>query len=76
MSRDEALKSFTINAAFAAHAEKDLGSLTPGKLADLVVLSRDVMRVPAKEILTTIVMTTVVGGHIVHEQKPSSNPNH
>ena len=73
MSRDEALKSFTINAAFAAHAEKDLGSLTPGKLADLVVLSKDVMQVPPKEILTTTVTTTVIGGKIVHESKPASD---
>jgi predicted amidohydrolase YtcJ len=73
MSREETLKSFTINAAFAAHAEKDLGSLTPGKLADLVVLSKDVMKVPAKEILTTTVATTVIGGQIVHEQKAGSD---
>jgi predicted amidohydrolase YtcJ len=72
MSREETLKSFTINAAFAAHAEKDLGSLTAGKLADLVVLSKDVMRIPPKEILSTTVTTTVIGGQIVHEQKAGS----
>ena len=72
MSREETLKSFTINAAFAAHAEKDLGSLTAGKLADLVVLSKDVMRIPPKEILSTTVTTTVIGGQIVHEHKAGS----
>jgi hypothetical protein len=72
MSREETLKSFTINAAFAAHAEKDLGSLTRGKLADLVVLSKDVMQVPPKEILTTKVVTTIIGGKIVYEQKQGS----
>jgi predicted amidohydrolase YtcJ len=72
MSREETLKSFTINGAYAAHAEKDLGSLTPGKLADLVVLSKDVMTVPAKEILTTTVTTTVIGGKVVHEGKAGS----
>jgi predicted amidohydrolase YtcJ len=72
MSRDETLKSFTINAAFAAHAEKELGSLTPGKLADLVVLSKDIMTIPPKEILTTTVTTTVIGGKIVYEQKSGS----
>ncbi len=72
MSRDETLKSFTSNAAFAAHAEKDLGSLTPGKLADLVVLSKDIMSVAPKEILTTTVRTTIIGGKIVYESKAGS----
>jgi predicted amidohydrolase YtcJ len=64
LTRDQTLKSFTINAAFAAHAEQDLGSLTAGKLADLVVLSKDVMRVPPREILTARVTLTLVGGKI------------
>ena len=72
MTRDEMLKSFTINAAFAAHAETDLGSLTAGKLADLVVLSKDVMVVPPKEILTTTVTTTIIGGKVVFESKAGS----
>jgi predicted amidohydrolase YtcJ len=72
MSREETLKSFTINAAFAAHAEKHLGSLEPGKLADLVVLSRDVMTVAPKEILTTTVTTTIIGGKVVYERKAGS----
>jgi hypothetical protein len=67
MTRDEALASFTVNAAFAAHAEKDLGTIEPGKLADFVVLSRDIMRVPAPEILSTRVMRTVVAGEVVFE---------
>ncbi|PWT86158.1 MAG: amidohydrolase, partial [Blastocatellia bacterium] len=69
MSREEALKSFTINAAYAAHLENDLGSLTPGKLADLIVVSRDVMRVSPKDILSAKVTTTFIGGRIVYEQK-------
>lgn len=72
MSRDETLKSFTINAAFAAHAERDLGSLTPGKLADLIVLSKDVMTVAPKEILTTTVTTAIIGGQVVYERTPGS----
>lgn len=72
MSREETLESFTINAAFAAHAEKDLGSLTPGKLADLVVLSKDIMTVAPKEILTTTVTTTIIGGKVVFESKTGS----
>jgi predicted amidohydrolase YtcJ len=69
MSREEALKSFTINAAYAAHEENDLGSLTPGKLADLIVLSTDVMQVSPRDILTARVRTTIIGGRIVYEQK-------
>lgn len=69
MSRDQALKSFTLDAAYAAHAETLAGSLEAGKLADLVILSNDIMRVPPKEILTTKVRMTIVGGEIVFEQK-------
>ena len=70
MSRDEALASFTRNAAFAAHAETLIGSLESGKLADFVVLSKDIMRVAAPEILTTTVRMTIVGGEIVYSSAP------
>ena len=70
MSRDEALASFTRNAAFAAHAETLIGSLESGKLADFVVLSKDIMRVAAPEILTTTVRMTIVGGEIVYNSVP------
>jgi predicted amidohydrolase YtcJ len=66
MTRMEALKSFTINAAYAAHLEKELGTLEAGKLADLVVLSGDVMTEPAKDILTTTAVKTMVGGRWVY----------
>jgi predicted amidohydrolase YtcJ len=69
MSRLEALKSFTTNAAYAAHAEKDLGSLEVGKLADMVLLDRNIMRVEPKEILKTSVITTIVGGEVTYERK-------
>jgi predicted amidohydrolase YtcJ len=72
MSRQEALKSFTLHAAFAAHAEKELGSLATGKLADLIVLSHDVMTVAPKDILKTTVTHTIVGGRIVYESKAGS----
>ena len=67
MSREEALASFTANAAYAAHMEKDLGSIEEGKLADFVVLSRDIMAVPPRDILTTRVLKTIIGGRIVYE---------
>jgi predicted amidohydrolase YtcJ len=67
MTREEALASFTRHAAFAGHAEALVGSIEPGKLADLVVLSRDIMRVSARAILTTSVQQTIVGGEIVYQ---------
>jgi predicted amidohydrolase YtcJ len=66
MTRMEALESFTINAAYAAHMEKELGTLEAGKLADLVVLSGDVMTEPVKDILTTTVVKTMIGGRWVY----------
>jgi predicted amidohydrolase YtcJ len=70
MTREEALASFTRNAAFAAHAETRLGTLEAGKLADLVVLSKDIMRVAPPEILTTTVRMTIIGGEVVYNQAP------
>lgn len=68
MTRIEALKSFTINAAYAAHMEKELGTLDPGKLADLVVLSEDIMTEAPPNILTTVVLKTMIGGMWVYEK--------
>jgi hypothetical protein len=68
MTREEALKSMTIWPAFAAFQEKEMGSLTPGKLADFVILDRDIMIVPAEEILGTSVLATYIGGRAVFER--------
>ena len=68
MTRDEALKSMTIWPAFAAFQEQLMGSLTPGKLADFDVLDRDIMVVPASEILGTQVLATYIGGRAVFER--------
>ena len=64
MTREEALESYTINNAYAAFEEHLKGSLTPGKLADIVVLSRDIMTIPEEEIPATEVVHTIVGGEI------------
>jgi len=69
MSRAQALRSITLDAAYAAHAETLVGSLEVGKLADLVVLSTDILTAPPNEILTTKVRMTIVGGAIVYEQQ-------
>ena len=68
LSREEALRSFTLEGAFAAFEETTRGSLEVGKLADLVILSADIMTIPAPEILKTRATMTVVGGKIVHQQ--------
>jgi predicted amidohydrolase YtcJ len=67
MTREEALASFTRQAAFAGHAETLTGSIESGKLADLLVLSRDIMRVTPREILPTTVRQTIVAGEIVYQ---------
>jgi predicted amidohydrolase YtcJ len=69
MTREEALRSMTIWAAYAAFQERDMGSLSPGKLADFVVLDQDIMQVPAELILNTNVLSTWVGGKPVYERK-------
>jgi predicted amidohydrolase YtcJ len=64
MTREEALRSYTWNNAYAAFEEKLKGSLEPGKLADITVLSRDILTIPDDEILSTDVVYTIVGGNV------------
>jgi predicted amidohydrolase YtcJ len=64
LTREEALRSYTLNNAYAAFEEDVKGSLTPGKLADIVVLSKDIMRIPENEIPTAQVDVTIVGGQV------------
>ncbi len=64
MTRMEALASYTINGAYAAFEEDIKGSLEPGKLADITVLSRDILTIPEAEILDTDVLYTIVGGEV------------
>jgi predicted amidohydrolase YtcJ len=66
LSREEAIKSVTINGAYTTFEEKVKGSIEPGKYADFVVLSGDVMTVPADEIKNIKVLTTVLGGRPVY----------
>jgi len=64
MTREEALRSYTLNNAYASFQEAELGSLAPGKLADVVVLSKDIMTVPEAEIPSARVVYTIVGGKV------------
>ena len=64
MTREEALRSYTINNAYAAFEEHLKGSLEPGKLADIAVLSQDLLEVPADRIRATRVDLTIVGGEV------------
>jgi predicted amidohydrolase YtcJ len=68
MSRVEALKSYTVNNAYAAFEEKLKGALEVGKLADITVLSRDIMTIPEDEILATDVVYTIVGGKVAFDR--------
>jgi len=62
VSREQALKMFTLWPAYAAFEENDKGSIEPGKLADFTVLSKDIMKIPEPEILKTRCFMTIVGG--------------
>ncbi|MGA9365655.1 MAG: amidohydrolase [Bacteroidota bacterium] len=68
MSREEALKAFTIWAAYGAFEENLKGSIEVGKLADLVVSSKDIMKAELKEILDTSILMTFIGGKLVYDR--------
>jgi hypothetical protein len=68
LSREEALRTMTRDAAYASFEESRKGSIEPGKLADLVVLSRDILSVPDEELLGTKVLATIVNGRVLYER--------
>ena len=67
VSLADAIKGYTINAAFAGHREKDEGSLEMGKLADFIVISQDIFKVAPSKIGETHVLLTVVGGRVAYK---------
>jgi Predicted metal-dependent hydrolase with the TIM-barrel fold len=69
VTREQALKMFTIWPAYAAFEEKLRGSIEVGKLADFTVLSADIMKISEMDILRTRCVMTVIGGEIVYEAK-------
>lgn len=68
MSRDQALKSYTLDAAYAAFREDRKGSIEVGKWADITIFDKNIMTIPESEILETEVAMTVIGGEIVYEK--------
>jgi predicted amidohydrolase YtcJ len=72
MSRIDALRSYTINAAYAGFDETIKGSLTAGKLADVTVLSRDIMTIPEDQIPSAQVLYTIVGGKVQYARSAAA----
>lgn len=68
MTREEAVHSYTLACAYAAFEEEDKGSLEPGKFADMVVLSNDLLTCSDDDILTTEVLMTIVGGAVKYQK--------
>ena len=68
MSRELALRSYTINVAYGAFEEKIKGSIEKGKLADFTVLDQDIMSVDEEKILDTKVDMTIIGGKVVYKR--------
>ncbi|MDW8244719.1 MAG: amidohydrolase family protein [Thermogemmata sp.] len=68
LTREQAIRLYTINNAYLQREEKRKGSLEPGKLADFILIDRDVLTCPVDEIRDTRVLMTVVGGRIVYQQ--------
>ena len=68
VTREEALKMFTIWASYSVFEEDIKGSIEVGKLADFTIFSKDIMVIPEEEIMTTEVITTIVGGKVVYSQ--------
>jgi predicted amidohydrolase YtcJ len=72
----EAVDAYTQGSAYAAFAEKSVGTLEVGKLADLAVLSQDIFGAPARSVGKTRVLLTMVGGSIVYGEPPGASPAH
>jgi len=67
ISLEDAIEGYTLGAAFAGHRERTEGSLEPGKLADLIVLSQDVFKIEPNKVANTEVLLTMVGGKVVYQ---------
>jgi hypothetical protein len=61
------IRAITANSAYELHVERDVGTLEVGKLADLIVLDRNLLKIPPREIAAVKVLLTVVGGHVIYQ---------
>lgn len=68
MSRTEALRSYTLNNAFAAYEDHVKGSITVGKLADITILDQDIMTIPSEQIKDAKVLYTIIGGRVLYQR--------
>jgi predicted amidohydrolase YtcJ len=66
LDRAQVLRAITMNSSYELHQDAETGSLEPGKLADLIVLDRNVLKIPAEEIAQVKVLETVAGGRVVY----------
>ena len=64
---EQAIEGYTLGAAYAGRLEKTEGSIEPGKVADLIVVSEDLFQAPSDAIASTRVLVTVAGGKVVHD---------
>lgn len=69
---EEAIRAYTINPAYASHEDAVKGSISVGKLADIVILSRDILRIPADQLASTHVLYTILGGRVVYAAPANS----
>jgi predicted amidohydrolase YtcJ len=67
ISLEEAIRAYTVGSAYAEFQESMKGTITPGKLADLVILSRDIFKIDPKDIETTKVVMTILDGRVIYE---------
>jgi predicted amidohydrolase YtcJ len=72
VSIDESIRAYTLGSAYAAHREKDEGSIETGKLADFLVLSANITKIPTNTIQNVTVVRTFVGGRQVYEAVPGT----
>jgi predicted amidohydrolase YtcJ len=70
ISIEQAVTAYTAGSAFAEFQERDKGTLARGKLADLVILSEDIFSIPPERLKDVQVLTTVMGGKVVHQRQP------
>jgi len=74
LSLEDTIRAYTLGAAFAGRREKSEGSIEPGKLADFILLDRDLFKIEPSEISKAEVLLTIVGGKVVYESPNWKNP--